>query len=418
MSLRTLSSRGGLGGNRWLAPVLASVLAWALSAAVSPPLLAAAHADKPGPPAPNPTATAASLRAEADHYRQIQGKWRAPTAGVPLRPGDRGERVAQLRQLLQLYGDYRGLPGPLDETTATALLPELATAPPDDPEFYGGALQRAVENYQRRHGLTPSGTADAATLTELAVPPQERARQLDLNAERWAKLKLPDKGRYVLINIPAYRLQLVEGGRVSLAMKTVVGKTSSRTPNMTSRITNIVFNPTWTVPRSILLTQLLPKARDNPQAMHRRGYRVVQYRSGKTTSISEDSLARAARGHATLRQISGPGNALGRVKFVIPNNESIFLHDTQAQSLFQIRERAFSHGCVRLERPEELAYALLGTQGWDRVRVAEATTGDEQLNIRVDKPPRLFITYLTAWLDGDGRPQFRRDIYRLDDQDR
>jgi len=379
-------------------PWLAALLALAVSTA--PPLAGAVRIPEPVQ-VPDPAGASEQLRRAADRYQRLVAQWQPLADGKPLQPGDRGERVARLRQLLKLYGDYRGLPGPL-------------SAGAGDPGHYDGALQWAVENYQRRHGLEPNGIAGPRTLAELAVPPAQRARQLELNADRWGRLRLPADGRYVLINIPDFRLQLVDKGLVRLSMRTVVGKTSSRTPVLKSRITNIVFNPTWTVPRSILLTEMLPKARDNPQAMHRRGYRVVNYRSGATSPISTDSLARAAHGHATLRQVSGPGNALGRVKFVIPNRQAIFLHDTQAQSLFGIRERAFSHGCIRLERPEELAYALLGAQGWDRTRIAQATTGDETVNVRVDEPPRLFITYITAWVDNAGRPQFRRDIYHLD----
>ncbi|SDK00979.1 Putative peptidoglycan binding domain-containing protein [Microbulbifer yueqingensis] len=352
------------------------------------------------PPADGAEA-AARLRAEAERYRQMEAGWRPVDRGPPLQPGDRDKRVTQLRDALELLGDYHGLPGPV-------------TLIPPDPSRFDSAVQTAVERFQRRHGLKPHGTVDYRTLRELAVSPATRARQLELNAQRWEKLPLPRKDRYVLVNIPEYRLQLIEGGREVLGMKTVVGKTSSRTPEITSRITNVVLNPTWTVPRSILLTELLPKARNNPEAMHNRGYRVVSYRNGHTAPISAHSIDRAADGHATLRQLSGPGNTLGRVKFVLPNRQSIYLHDTQAQSLFALSQRAFSHGCIRLERPEELAYALLERQGWDRTRIAQVTTGTETMNIRVEKPARLFIAYLTAWIDGDGRPQFRRDIYHHD----
>ncbi|MCW8126764.1 L,D-transpeptidase family protein [Microbulbifer halophilus] len=381
-------------------PLLAALICLALI-----PAVCAGRAPAAEPvPAVDPATAGADLRAAAERYRQLADDWQPPTAGGALKAGDRGQRVVQLRRLLHLLGDYRGLPGPVGGKV-------------QNPQLFDSGLQRAVENYQRRHGLEPSGIAGPRTLAELAVAPAERARRLELNADRWDKLKMPESGRYILVNVPDYRLQLVDSGLVALDMKTVVGKTSSHTPSMRSRITNIVFNPTWTVPRSILLTELLPKARNNPQAMHNRGYRVVNYGSGDTTRISPEGISRAAHGNATLRQVSGPGNTLGRLKFVIPNKQSIFLHDTQAQSLFGFRQRAFSHGCIRLEQPEELAYALLGQQGWDRTRVARATVGDESVNIRVEEPPRLFIAYLTAWVDPRGRAQFRPDIYHRDRAD-
>lgn len=345
------------------------------------------------------------LREQATRYRKLAEQWQPIPPGPALRAGDQSQRVAQLRRLLELFGDYRGQPGPV-----------LAAS--DDKgrytDRYDAGLQLAVESYQRRHGLAVTGIADKATLKELERSPEELARLLEINAERWDKL--PDKPgkRYILVNVPNYQLQLIDQQRVVLSMKTVVGKSSKRTPDMTTKVVSVVFNPTWTVPRSILLTDLLPKARNNPEAMHKRGYRVVKYGTNTTTPISDEGIQSAARGKATLRQISGPGNTLGRVKFVIPNKQAIFLHDTQAQSLFEHRHRAFSHGCIRLQEPEELAYALLGPQGWDRTRVAQATTGDESVTIKVDAPPRLFITYLTAWVDALGKVQFRPDIYHRD----
>lgn len=348
-----------------------------------------------------PASVSEQLRNEANRYREIAKRWRPIAQGGPLQAGDKDVRVLQLRKLLELYGDYRGQPGP-------------SSAPQKDHLRFDSALQSAVESFQRRHGLPATGSANSETLSALSVSPMERANQMILNADRWEQLSLPTESRYVLVNIPSYRLQLVENGQVKLDMKTVVGKGSSRTPNMRSRITGVVFNPTWTVPRSILITELLPKARHNPAAMHRRGYRVIQYRSGNTSPITDESLDRAAGGHATLRQVSGPGNTLGKVKFVIPNKQAIFLHDTQAQSLFSEQQRAFSHGCVRLQQPEELAYSLLEPQGWDRTRIAQATTGSEILNVPVKPAPQLYLVYMTAWIDADGRAQFRQDIYHRD----
>ncbi|WP_444943011.1 L,D-transpeptidase family protein [Microbulbifer sp. ZKSA006] len=345
--------------------------------------------------------TGQQLRATAQAYRVMAKNWRPIAEGKPLQPGDRDRRVLQLRNLLALYRDYSGQPGPL-------------SAPQKDSRRFDSALQAALERFQKRHGLNVNGIADEETLAVLAISPVERAQQMELNASRWEKLDIPGEGRYVIVNVPDYHLQLVEDGLVTLKMKTVVGKRSSRTPDMHSRITNIVFSPTWTVPRSILITELLPKARHNPIAMHKRGYRVVQYRSGKSFPITAETIAKAAAGQATLRQISGPENSLGKVKFIIPNKQAIFLHDTQAQSLFKQRQRAFSHGCVRLQAPEELAYFLLRAQGWDRTRVAQAASGYDALNIRVEKAPPIYIVYMTAWIDRDGRPQFRSDIYHRD----
>ncbi|WOX04453.1 L,D-transpeptidase family protein [Microbulbifer pacificus] len=374
------------------------------------PAPSTAAASEPDAPIPDKDraidfATAGNaLRTQAARYRTLTNHWQAIAPGATLKPGDRSPRVAQLRKILQQYGDYIGPPGPLKASDS-------------DHQRFDAGLQLAVESYQRRHGMEVTGRVNKATLRELARPPQELARLLELNAERWDKLPSAPGNRYIFVNVPDYQLQLVDQRKVVLSMKTVVGKSSKRTPEMTTKVVSVVFNPTWTVPRSILLTDLLPKARNNPEAMHKRGYRVVKYGTNTTTPISEKSIESAASGEATLRQISGPGNTLGRVKFVIPNKQSIFLHDTQAQSLFEQHHRAYSHGCIRLQQPEELAYALLGPQGWDRTQVAQATVGDESVTIKVDNPPRLFITYLTAWVDALGRVQFRPDIYHRDQRE-
>ncbi|MFV8781219.1 L,D-transpeptidase family protein [Microbulbifer sp. SA54] len=378
------------------------ILLAAVTLSVAPLLSESTAARPPMAEAVDFASAGIQLRQHAQQYRNLAKSWRPMEAGAPLYPGQRTSRVAQLRSLLRQYGDYNGHPGPLQVSGA-------------DPKRFDAGLQLAVESYQRRHGLEVTGQADKPTLAALARPPGELARLMELNADRWDKLPPTPGARYILVNIPDYRLQLVENRKVTLAMKTVVGKSSKRTPQMTTKVTSVVFNPTWTVPRSILLTDLLPKARNNPEAMHKRGYRVVKYGTNSTKPISDAGIESAARGKATLRQIAGPGNTLGRVKFVMPNKKAIYLHDTQAQSLFEHRHRAFSHGCIRLQQPEELAYALLGHQGWDRTRIAQITTGDESLSIKVDNPPPLFITYFTAWVDPHGQLQFRPDIYHLDD---
>ena len=381
----------------WRKLVLGAALG-GLTAIVS---LSAGAAQRPPTTAIDFSTAGEQLRLQAQRYRAMAAYWEPVDAGTTLIPGQRGPRVAQLRALLKMYGDYRGQPGPLATGEESA-------------DVFDAGLQLALETYQRRHGLTVSGILDKGTAAELARSPEELAQLLEKNAQRWDKLPDNPGQRYILVNVPDYRLQLVEDRKITLDMKTVVGKSSKRTPDMNSKVVSVVFNPTWTVPRSILLTDLLPKARNNPEAMHKRGYRVVKYGSNTTPPISDKSLASAADGKATLRQISGPGNTLGRVKFVVPNKQAIFLHDTQAQSLFKNQHRAFSHGCIRLEQPEELAYALLVPQGWDRTRVAQATTGDESVTIKVDNPPKLFITYLTAWVDDRGQVHFRPDIYHRD----
>ncbi|WP_078085515.1 L,D-transpeptidase family protein [Microbulbifer mangrovi] len=340
---------------------------------------------------------AQALREQLARYRNMaaSGRWRPLPAGPAMTIGAKHNNVVYLRNMLAVYGDYYGY-GDMNS------------------KKFDQSLHQAVVRFQIRHGLKPDGIVGKQTRERLNISPTARAHIIEANIRRREKLPANLGDRFIQVNIPGYSLNYVEQDRIKLSMNVVVGKKIHMTPEITTRVARVVFNPTWTVPRSILLTDLLPKARNNPEAMHKRGYRVVKYGTNTTTPISDKSIQSAASGKATLRQISGPGNTLGRVKFIIPNKQAIFLHDTQAQSLFEHHHRAYSHGCIRLQQPEELAYALLGRQGWDRTRVAQATTGDESVTIKVDKPPKLFITYLTAWVDGLGKVNFRPDIYHRD----
>ncbi|WP_239692417.1 peptidoglycan-binding protein, partial [Microbulbifer mangrovi] len=175
------------------------------------------------------------LREQAARYREMNNQWQAIDPGPPLRAGHQDRRVMQLRKLLQLFGDYTGQPGPVSDTD-------------DNPERFDAGVQLAVESYQRRHGMVVTGIADKATLRELERTPQELARLLELNAKRWDQLPDSPGQRYILVNVPDFQLQLIDRQRVVLSMKTVVGKSTKRTPEMTTKVVSVVFNPTWTVP--------------------------------------------------------------------------------------------------------------------------------------------------------------------------
>jgi murein L,D-transpeptidase YcbB/YkuD len=204
----------------------------------------------------------------------------------------------------------------------------------------------------------------------------------------------------VAVYIPAFELQAMEGGRVALESRVVGGKTGWHTPIFSASMTSVIFNPYWNIPPSILHREVLPKQARDPSYFSREGIEAV--RDG---------------GGVRYRQVPGPQNPLGAVKLMFPNTYNVYLHDTSSPSLFARDERAFSHGCVRVEKPMELAaFALAETPGWTADSVLAVAGGDRtrERAVPLAKPLPVYIFYRTAWVDDAGEVQFRRDVYELD----
>ncbi|KUJ83664.1 murein L,D-transpeptidase [Microbulbifer flavimaris] len=342
---------------------------------------------------------ASALRYELDRYRQIaaSGRWRPMPRGPAMTIGAKHPHVALLRDMLTLYGDYRGYYGYGGER-----------------DKFDRGLHEAVLRFQERHGLKADGIVGRETRKRLNLSPTARIRIIETNIRRREKLPAELGERFIQVNIPAYRLKYVENDRVRLSMKVVVGKPKHATPEINTRVSRVVFNPTWTVPRSILVKDILPKAKADPGGMQRMGYRVVNG-SGDHLPLTPKNLSAARQGSYLMRQLGGGENILGRVKFEIPNSDEIYLHDTRARSLFSLTERGYSHGCIRLEKPRHLAEALLSPEGdWDQWRIDQLTVGDETTEVRLKENVKVYLTYWTAWVDGQGRLNFRPDIYGKD----
>ncbi|WP_308365423.1 MULTISPECIES: L,D-transpeptidase family protein [unclassified Microbulbifer] len=341
---------------------------------------------------------AAALRNELARLRNLadSGRWRPLPAGPAMTIGARHPHVAQLRNMLSLYGDYRSYGGE-----------------PNSDKF-DRRLHEAVLRFQTRHGLKPDGIVGRLTRQRLNLSPTARAHVIETNIRRRQQLPADLGSRFVQVNIPEYKLHYVENDRVRLSMNVVVGKKEHATPEINTRVSKVIFNPTWTVPRSILVNEILPKARANPSGMENMGYRVVSG-SGEHLPLTPKNLSAAGRGSYLMRQLGGEDNILGRVKFEIPNKYDVYLHDTRARSLFTLTDRDYSHGCVRLAKPRHLAQALLRDQGdWDQWRIDQLTTGDETTEVKLEQRVPVYITYWTAWVDGEGRLNFRPDIYDKD----
>jgi murein L,D-transpeptidase YcbB/YkuD len=321
------------------------------------------------------------LRKALVDYRGIAGRggWGTVPPGPALQTGDRGPRVAALRTRLAGSGD----------------LPAAAPGQPV-PDTFDAALAAAVSRFQRRHGLEVTGKVDADTLEELNVPVQDRLRQIQVNMERWRWMPGSLGDPYILVNVPEFKLDVVEAGRPALTMRVVVGKTQSRTPAFSDKMTYIELNPDWNIPADIARNEILPKLAADPGYLERHDMERVP-------------------GADRLRQRAGKDNPLGQIKFMFPNQFDVYLHDTPADHLFDRAERDFSHGCIRLEKPLELAAWLLkGDPKWTPESIQAAIDSGEHKTITLPRPLPVHIVYHTAFVDPDGTVELRRDIYGHD----
>lgn len=342
------------------------------------------------------------LQARLGEYRQLaaRGGWPqiAPGELPPL--GGSDARLSQLRRRLELSGDL-----------------VAGDVSPDAP--YDPATEAALLHFQRRHGLPGDARLTPATLDELNLTVEQRIRQLELNLERARWLPRVPAEREVRVNIAAYSLTASRGGTVELTMPVVVGSAYRQTPVYSSRIGRIEFAPHWTVPRTILAEDKLPKIRRDPDYLRRHHYTIVRQQDGETLEVDPAAIdwrrVTAATFPGLLRMAPGPWNPLGRVKFLFANPYDVYLHDTSDPQLFQREERGLSSGCIRVARPVDLALFLLaGEGGWNERRVQAAMARKELLPVGLSQPVPVHIVYATAWVDATGDLQFRRDVYLRD----
>jgi len=327
----------------------------------------------------------------------------APALDLPestLHPGDAGAGVAALRRRLVLLGD---LPAPAGDPGGVMDAP----------------LVDAVKRFQARHGLEVDGVVGRDTRAALETPLAKRVKQLELSLERWRWLPRDPGGRYMIVNIGGQELDVIENDQATLEMRVIVGKPYQRTPSFASRVETVVLNPYWNVPHSIAVNEILPKLREDPSYLARENMEVLRREVGSGTSVNSSSIdwdqVPARNFSYRFRQRPGPGNALGAIKFLMPNPYSVYLHDTPAKSLFARSRRNFSHGCVRLELPLELAEVLLHDEpGWAMERVEKTLETEQNYRIRLTHPMPVYLVYFTAWTDNDGMIHFRDDVYRRD----
>ena len=278
--------------------------------------------------------------------------------------------------------------------------------------FFDEGVEEAVKRFQERHGLKPDGLVGPDTRKALNAPVGELVRRIELQLARWRELPEDLGERYLLINIPEYRLRLFEGGRLSLEMKVIVGQDDWPTPVFSDKVEYVVFNPYWNVPRHIAVRELLPLLKRDPEYLERKNMEV---RLGSETvdPSSIDWKAYTARTFPyELRQRPGPDNALGLVKFLLPNPYSVYLHDTPTVKLFSEAKRNLSHGCIRVEKPAELVDRLLRGSSPDAGRPLVA--GTKPRWVRMHSPLPIYIVYFTVYVEQNGEVRFFDDIYGYD----
>ncbi len=271
----------------------------------------------------------------------------------------------------------------------------------DSSNIFTRELRDSIKIVQQTYGLQPDGEIGPATLKALNVSVQQRMQQMLVNMERLRWLPQQSDSVWILANIPSFRLQVLHGDSVMSQMSAVVGTTATRTVIFSDSLKFIVFSPYWNVPASIVRNEILPAIRKNRKYLRRNNMEQI----GKSNGLP------------IIRQRPGPTNALGKVKFLFPNQYNIYLHDTPARSYFGQTRRAFSHGCIRISEPFELAQLLLKSDsGWTASKISDAMNSRNEKWAILNKAVPVFITYFTSWVDSSGRLELREDIYGHDER--
>jgi murein L,D-transpeptidase YcbB/YkuD len=329
----------------------------------------------------NPAYSALKKQLEKYVAMAKQGGWsQISFAKKTLRKGTARPQIVLIKKRLQLTDD----------------LP-----PNDSSQFFDDTLEASVKNFQLRHGYRPTGIINDSLIKEMNVPVVKRIQQILMNMERMRWLANEPKGNLIVVNIPEFVLHLYEGNRKVFDMDVVVGKEGHNTMMFNGDLNQVVFCPYWNVPSSIVKKEILPEVDKHPDYLAKQNMEI--------TGKDEDGLP-------VIRQKPGDKNALGKVKFLFPNSFNIYFHDTPAKTLFEKDKRAYSHGCIRLKEPEKMAnYVLRNQPEWTQEKIDKAMNSGEQRFVKVKDPIPVVITYYTAWVDENGKLNFREDIYGHDE---
>ncbi|MCW8930958.1 MAG: L,D-transpeptidase family protein [Gammaproteobacteria bacterium] len=335
------------------------------------------------------------------NYRQIQqgGGWNVVPSGAVLKPGMKDSRVPLIKARLQVTGD-------LQKNNIN-----------DSDRFYSAELEEGVKQFQKRHNLNVDGVIGRGTLEQMNVPVESRIEQIRANLERirWVKRNLGDE--FVLVNIAGFNLYYYQANKLVWTSRVQVGKGYRKTPVFRDDINYLVFNPTWTVPPTILSKDILPKLKKDPGYLQKKNMNVIDSK-GKIIDASKINWATmtAKTFPYMIRQEPGPHNALGRVKIMFPNKHLVYLHDTPSKSNFNKTERAFSSGCIRVENPFELVELLLkDSDKWNQNSFDELLATGKLKNVSLPAKVPVLLLYFTTQIDENGHILFYKDIYNRDE---
>jgi len=345
----------------------------------------------------------ARLKEEFVKYQNIaeHGGWPIIRGGPKMRKGSRDGRVSLLRQRLTASGD-------------------LTSQTDNGGNIFDSALEAAVRKFQKRHGLKVDGAVGRSTFTALNVPVETRIRQIALNMDRLRWLSADDGRRYINVNIADFSLAIIEDEQVAMSMKVIAGKTEQRSCVLSGKMTYLELNPFWNVPDSIAAKEILPNIKKDPDYLAKNNIKVLNYRKDGAKEINPKdvnwSRIKADSLKYNFRQAPGPSNSLGRIKFMFPNECEVYLHDTPSRHLFGKARRDFSHGCIRVEKPVDLAvYLLQKKDTWTKKKILAEIRKQKRQVVMLPDPIDIHIFYGTVWVDQNGDLQFRDDIYHIDE---
>ena len=374
------------------------------------------------------------LKVSLKEYRDIEAKggWQSVPYGDKFEKGARGNGVVALRERLKVTG-------------------ELDSSVPDS-NVFDQTLDVAVRKYQETHGLYVDGVVGKSTIESLNVPIEQRISQIELTMERWRLLPQYLGSKYILVNIANFHLYGVENNLDAIDMRIVVGKPQWNTPMFSEEMTHIVMNPYWNIPPSIFKDDIVPRIKQDPTYMSKRGIdavglktpeyivieeeqetvEVAEHVTGspenteeaepqlseaelQNKKVQEEYTAQVLSGKYRLRQNPGPSNPLGQIKFLFPNKHSVYLHDTPNRGFFKRAQRNFSHGCIRVQKPVDLAeFVLQANPDWTQSRIKSSINSRKTRTVHLNQTIPVYILYFTAWVDDSGNANFHKDIYGLD----
>ncbi len=338
-------------------------------------------------------------RAMPRYHHLAQLPWHSiHAARLPLKIGMKDQSVPLIRERLIQLGD-------------------LSKSHAKNSPLFGKAMKHGVRLFQWRHGLKADGAIGSRTLHALNVSPATRLSQLQKSMERWSQFADTEGDRYIHVNVPNFELNLVKDGKKIINMKVIAGKPTRPTPELYSKVQTIVLNPKWNVPRNIARKDIIPKMLENPNYLAQENIKIYSSWEKDAYEINPADIDwMKAHNYGfpyRLSQTPGNHNALGRVKFIFLNKDDVYMHDTPQKGLFAQIQRAFSSGCVRLERPFELVeYFIQESPTLTHEEINKKLSSGETQYVKIRNPIPIFITYITSWVDENGRIHFREDVYK------